>query len=80
MLHWALAWESVRTGAWWAFVPPTLLLTLLAFALLMLQSSLDEVFNPRLRRHTRATRRRRTARPAAVPLPVERPVPEGAAE
>jgi peptide/nickel transport system permease protein len=80
MLHWALAWESVRTGAWWAFVPPTLLLTLLAFALLMLQSSLDEVFNPRLRRHTRAIRRRRTARPAAVPLPVERPVPEGAAE
>lgn len=50
MLHWALAWESVRTGAWWAFVPPTLLLTLIAFALLMLQSSLDEVFNPRLRR------------------------------
>jgi peptide/nickel transport system permease protein len=50
MLHWALAWESMRTGAWWAFVPPTLLLTLIAFSLLMLQSSLDEVFNPRLRR------------------------------
>ena len=41
--------ESLRTGAWWAFVPPTLLLTLVAFTLLMLQSSLDEVFNPRLR-------------------------------
>lgn len=50
MLHWSLAWESVRTGAWWAFVPPTVLLTLVAFTLLMLQSSLDEVFNPRLRR------------------------------
>jgi peptide/nickel transport system permease protein len=50
MLHWALAWESVRTGAWWAFLPPTVVLTLIAFALLMLQSSLDEVFNPRLRR------------------------------
>jgi peptide/nickel transport system permease protein len=50
MLNWALAWEAVRTGAWWAFVPPTLLLTLIAFSLLMLQSSLDEVFNPRLRR------------------------------
>lgn len=50
MLHWSLAWESVRTGAWWAFVPPTLLLTFIAFSLLMLQSSLDEVFNPRLRR------------------------------
>lgn len=52
MLHWSLAFESIRTGAWWAFVPPTLLLTLIAFALLMLQSSLDEVFNPRLRRRS----------------------------
>lgn len=50
MLFWALLWESIRTGAWWAFVPPTLMLTLIAFSLLLLQSSLDEVFNPRLRR------------------------------
>ena len=50
MLFWALLWESIRTGAWWAFVPPTVFLTLIAFALLLLQSSLDEVFNPRLRR------------------------------
>ncbi len=50
MLQWALLWESVRTGAWWAFVPPTLFLTLIAFSLLLLQSSIDEIFNPRLRR------------------------------
>ena len=50
MLHWALAWGSVQTGAWWAFVPPTLVLTVIAFALLSMQASLDEVFNPRLRR------------------------------
>ena len=50
MLHWALLWESVRTGAWWAFVPPTFLLTMIAFSLLLLQSSADEIFNPRLRR------------------------------
>ncbi len=50
MLHWALLWESVRTGAWWAFIPPTVLLTLIAFSLLLLQSSADEIFNPRLRR------------------------------
>jgi peptide/nickel transport system permease protein len=66
MLHWALAWEAVRTGAWWAFVPPTLFLTLIAFSLLMLQSSLDEVFNPRLRRGTgRGMRLRRRASVAA---------------
>ncbi len=49
MLHWSLLWESVRTGAWWAFIPPTVMLTLIAFSLFLLQSSLDEVFNPRLR-------------------------------
>ncbi len=50
MLHWALLWESVRTGAWWAFVPPTIFLTMIAFSLLLLQASMDEAFNPRLRR------------------------------
>ena len=49
MLQWALLWESVRTGAWWAFIPPALLLTLIVFSLLLLQSSIDEIFNPRLR-------------------------------
>lgn len=63
MLHWALASGAVRTGAWWAFLPTTLLLTLLAFALFMLQSSLDEVFNPRLRRGTQSARRSKVAAP-----------------
>jgi len=49
-LHWALAFQAVATGAWWAFLPPTIVLTLISFGLLYLQSSLDEVFNPRLRR------------------------------
>jgi peptide/nickel transport system permease protein len=47
MLYWAIAWGS---GAWWAFVPPTVMLTIISFSLLLLQSSLDELFNPRLRR------------------------------
>lgn len=50
MLHWAITLGAVRVGAWWAFVPPTLLLTVIAFSLMLMQSSLDELFNPRLRR------------------------------
>jgi peptide/nickel transport system permease protein len=72
MLHWALANEAVRTGAWWAFVPPTLLLTLIAFSLLMLQSSLDEVFNPRLRRG--ALRPRRVVTEPLPAIAAEAPV------
>jgi peptide/nickel transport system permease protein len=70
MLHWALAWEAVRTGAWWAFVPPTLLLTLIAFSLLMMQSSMDEIFNPRLRRG--APRRARRGASIVAPGAVDR--------
>lgn len=80
MLHWAIANEAVRTGAWWAFVPPTLLLTLIAFTLLMLQSSLDEVFNPRLRRGTTAKRPRQTIPLAGGAAPVGAGAPPAATE
>ncbi len=62
MLHWALAWEAVRNGAWPAFVAPTVVLTLIGFSLLLLQSSMDELFNPKLRRK----KVRRSERPAPV--------------
>lgn len=49
MLHWAIAWESVRGGQWWVFLTPTVFITAITFSLLLVQSSLDTVFNPRLR-------------------------------
>jgi peptide/nickel transport system permease protein len=81
MLYWALAWGSIRTGAWWAFLPPTMMLTLIAFSLLLLQSSLDEVFNPRLRRGKAAKRKGplpRAPQPTAVPLAASGPQSGGA--
>jgi peptide/nickel transport system permease protein len=68
MLYWAIAWGSVRTGAWWAFLPPTIMLSIVAFSLLLLQSSLDEVFNPRLRRGKLAKRKAPAAQPTGSPL------------
>ena len=50
MLQSALQGEALRTGAYWAILPQTVLLSIIAFSLLLLQSSLDELFNPRLRR------------------------------
>ena len=75
MLYWAIAWGSVRTGAWWAFVPPTLMLTFIVFGLLLLQSSLNEVFNPRLRRG-RAARKKAAKGGAAPDEPIETGQPE----
>jgi peptide/nickel transport system permease protein len=70
MLYWAIAWGSIRTGAWWAFIPPTLMLTLIVFSLLLLQSSLNEVFNPRLRR-ARAARKKVEAEGTEIEEPIE---------
>ncbi len=79
MLYWAIAWGSVRTGAWWAFVPPTLMLTLIVFSLLLLQSSLNEVFNPRLRRGRAARKATKSGDDEAVPAEAPRPEVVGAA-
>lgn len=72
MLYWALQWGAIRTDAWWAFLPPTVMLTLIAFSLLLLQSSLDEVFNPRLRRGrlSKVVKGGIAEVPAAAPTPV----------
>ncbi|RCK68988.1 ABC transporter permease [Desertihabitans brevis] len=59
MLYWAQVWGSVRVGALWAFLPPTIVLTLISFSLLLLNSAGDELFNPRLRKGRRARRRGR---------------------
>jgi peptide/nickel transport system permease protein len=49
MMSWALMYEALRTGAWWAFVPPVLAIALVTFSLKHINSGMDEVFNPRLR-------------------------------
>lgn len=49
MLQWALLWEAVRVGAWWAFLPPVFFLTVTSFSLMSLNASMDEFFNPRAR-------------------------------
>ncbi len=48
LLQWALLWEAVRQGNWWTFVPPAVMLAAVSFGLLLLNSSLDEIYNPRL--------------------------------
>ncbi len=50
MMSWALMFEAVRAGAWWAFITPVLTIALITFSLKYINSGMDEVFNPRLRR------------------------------
>ncbi|MEM3712804.1 MAG: ABC transporter permease [Thermoproteota archaeon] len=49
MLQRAQQGEAVRLGRWWCFVPPGIVLVIITTSLLMLSTSIDEYFNPRLR-------------------------------
>jgi peptide/nickel transport system permease protein len=57
MLYYAQNGLALRLGAWWWFVPPGLLLALFGAALSLVNFSIDEVINPKLRAQTRGARR-----------------------
>ena len=57
----------LRSGAWWWFVPPGLLIALLGMGLSLVNFSIDEVINPRLANVRAQRRRERRARRAARP-------------
>ncbi len=50
ILNEAMRNEALSDGAWWAFIPPMILITIIVFALNFINTSLEGVFNPRLRK------------------------------
>jgi peptide/nickel transport system permease protein len=50
ILNQAIRNEALTDGAWWAFLPATVLITVIVFALYIINTSLEGVFNPRLRK------------------------------
>lgn len=42
--------EALIDGAWWIFVPAMVLITVMVFALYVINTSMESVFNPRLRK------------------------------
>jgi peptide/nickel transport system permease protein len=42
--------EALTDGAWWAFAPAMVLITVIVFSLYVINTSLEGVFNPRLRK------------------------------
>jgi len=41
---------ALGDGVWWAFIPSTVVITVMVFALYLLNTSMEGVFNPRLRK------------------------------
>jgi len=56
MLYWAQSQQALQLGAWWWFVPPGLAVALMGTALVLLNTGIDELGNPRLRDSSSASR------------------------
>ncbi|MEB3862278.1 MAG: ABC transporter permease [Desulfurococcales archaeon] len=50
ILQQAVLWNAIQLGMWWWAIPPGLLIAVLLTALYLVNTGLDEVLNPRLRR------------------------------
>lgn len=49
MLNWATMFEAQLSGAWWAFIPPALSVAFITFSLYLMNTGMDEIFNPKIR-------------------------------
>jgi len=49
MLNWAFIYQAQILGKWWAYIPVILIIALIAFSLNLMNTGLDQVFNPALR-------------------------------
>ena len=49
MMNWALIYEAEVLGKWWAYVPVIVTIALVSFSMNLMNTGLDQVFNPALR-------------------------------
>lgn len=70
MLYWAQSQQALQLGAWWWFVPPGLAVALMGMALVLVNTGIDELGNPRLRDASSASRIAGHWLPPADPTPV----------
>ena len=49
MMNWALIYQAHILGKWWAIFPVVLVIALISFSLNLMNTGLDQVFNPALR-------------------------------
>jgi len=49
MMSWAMSFNALANGAWWAFLPVIAMIALITFSLNLINSGLDQIFNPQIR-------------------------------
>lgn len=49
MMNWATLYSAHLNGSWWAYFPVVLMIALISFSMNLMNTGLDQVFNPQLR-------------------------------
>jgi peptide/nickel transport system permease protein len=49
MMNWAMIYQAELLGKWWAYLPVLLAIALITFSMNLMNTGLDQVFNPALR-------------------------------
>ncbi len=49
MMNWAMNYSAHLNGSWWAYLPVLLTIAMISFSLNLMNTGLDQVFNPTLR-------------------------------
>lgn len=49
MMHWSVQFSGLANGAWWSFLPVVLMVSLITFSLNLMNTGLDQIFNPQIR-------------------------------
>jgi peptide/nickel transport system permease protein len=49
IMNWALVFEAPVAGAWWAFIPAAISIAFITFSLYLMNTGMDEIFNPKIR-------------------------------
>lgn len=49
MMNWAMIYQAHIMGKWWAYLPVLLMIALISFSMNLMNTGLDQVFNPTLR-------------------------------
>jgi peptide/nickel transport system permease protein len=49
MMNWAMIYQAHTLGKWWAYMPVIITIALISFSMNLMNTGLDQVFNPALR-------------------------------
>ncbi|MGI6173150.1 MAG: ABC transporter permease [Christensenellales bacterium] len=49
LMNWAMAYEAINFNRWWLFIPVACSIMMITFGLYLMNSGMDQVFNPKIR-------------------------------